>query len=125
VNPLARFSTVLPDLRWLVVKTDGSDEEDEGQMDLSDLRIALAKQPEQVRAPWDATVFVSTDPTSPLPVNWLATMILRQSLTPGQSVRGPMIVLGPPDDAGEVTPITQELIDDVRRSADQHRAVRT
>lgn len=106
----SHFATYLPDLAWVVVTTDAQTRVEEGQMDADTLRTMLLGSPEQVRSPWDASVFVRTDPQSALPVNWLATMLLRQSLTPGQQVRGPMVVLGPADDGGEVTAADNALV---------------
>ena len=106
----SHFATYLPDLSWVVVTADAQTRVEEGQMDADTLRTMLLGSPEQVRSPWEASVFVRTDPNSPLPVNWLATMLLRQSLTPGQQVRGPMVVLGPADDAGEVTAAGEALV---------------
>jgi hypothetical protein len=108
-----QFSQLLPDLTWVEVEPTGEASVQQGTLDANTLRTRLGGTPEQVRSPWMASVFVRTDPGVGQPVNWLATMLLRQALAPGQQVRGPMVILGPADDAGEVTPASDGLVDEV------------
>src|SRR4051812_23011964 len=90
---IANFSQELPDLTWVEVEANGEVNVQEGTLDATSLRNLLGGTPEQKRSPWLASVFVRTDPGAGAPVNWLATMLLRQSLTPGEQVRGPMVIL--------------------------------
>jgi hypothetical protein len=107
---LSRFAAALPELTWLVIETNGEVSTVDGPIDANSLaQIVGTRHPEQARSPWEATVFVNTDGHSKQPVNWLATMLLRQSMSPGQQVRGPMVILGPVDDNGEVTTLEREL----------------
>jgi hypothetical protein len=120
----SHFATYLPDLTWVVINPDGTASVEEGQMDADTLRTMLLGSPEQMRSPWDASVFARTDPSSLLPVNWLASILLRQSLAPGQQVRGPLVILGPADTGGEVTAIEQGLVDDIFVAIDGAKAPR-
>jgi hypothetical protein len=103
-----------PKVEHIIVETDGTWGTHTTYMDLDILRKELGKkQPEQVRSPWQATVFVCTDPSSTLATNWLANTLLRQSLAPGQKVYGPMFILGPANDRGEVTDVMAHLVEEV------------
>jgi hypothetical protein len=111
---LAYFAQELAPLKWVEVSPGGEATVEEGPLDATALRHRLGGTPEQSRSPWHATVFVRTSGSGE--PNWLATMLLRQVLTPGQQVRGPMFVLGEPNDEGEVTPASEYLVDAVLAS---------
>jgi hypothetical protein len=116
------FSEALPPLKWVEVHPDGGATVEKGTLDATSLRNRLGGTPEQTQSPWDATVFIRSDSHAAQPVNWLATMLLRQSLSPGQQVRGVMVVLGQVDDSGEVTAASDALVDEVLASVAANRA---
>ena len=115
----ASFAAMTPTTEWVEVMHDGTIERKSGLMDSAVLDLAVGGGAKQVRSPWDATVFVSSLKASFN--NWTATSVLRQSLAPGQSVHGTMVVLGPVDEDGNVTSITDDLFDAVMTTVRQVR----
>jgi hypothetical protein len=108
-----------PTTEWAEVMHDGTIERKSGLMDSQAIDLAVGGEAKQVRSPWDATVFVSSLKASFN--NWTATAVLRQSLAPGQSVHGTMVVLGPVDGEGNVTSITDDLYEAVMATVRQVR----
>lgn len=115
----ASFAAMTPTLEWVEVHPDGQVERAEGHIDSKELEVIVQGEAKQVRAPWDATVFVGT--TLSGRNNWTATAVLRQSLAPGQSIHGTVVVLGPPDSDGNVTSITDDLYEEVMATIRQTR----
>jgi len=109
-------------ITYLVIDVDGLIVKDVGPLGTEEAASLLGGAPSPMPRPTDLDVIVLSNVDARrqgLNPNWLATSIVKNRLRPDDFVVGRVIVTGGPNEDGDLTSISPEAEEAVRRMADK------
>lgn len=104
-------------VRYLVIEPDGTITAHDGSLNTGDAQDIVEGPIDILPEPRDVEVILIANEEGKrqgLDVNWAATRLIKSRLRTTDFVVGRVIVAGPPDGNGNLTPVTDEVEQEVR-----------